>query len=324
MNLTGEQLIECYRTMVLIRQFETLVSQGFARGEVLGFVHLGIGQEAVMAGIATALDPGDWVSSTHREHGLLLARGADVNRALAEIFGRATGYCKGKGGSMHLAVLDKHCTGCNGILGSSQTIINGIGFALKYTDTPNVAMVVFGDGAAQRGEFHEGLNLAALWKLPVIFMCINNQYGFSVPTSCSSAVEDIAARASGYCAPGLVVDGNDLVAVYEAVTEARKHAVSGQGPVLVEAKTTRQHGHLEGDTQFYRTPDELAEIKRRDPITRFEKDLSERGILGRTMVEDIWASVEAQMQAAHEFVVSSPYPSPDEIMTDLEYSEVTA
>ncbi len=324
MALTDTQLIESYRTMVLIRQFESSLADAVARGELPGFVHLGVGQEAVMAGTARALDPEDWVSSTHREHGMLLSRGADVNRALAEIFGKVTGYCKGKGGSMHLAVLDKCCTGCNGILGPSQTIINGIAYSLKYTKSPHIALVMFGDGAAHRGEFHEGMNLAAIWKLPVVFMCVNNQYGISMPSKLSSSVEDIAARAAGYGMPGLVVDGNDIMAVYEAVTEARKHAVSGEGPVLIEAKTARQRGHFEGDPQTYKTPEEIDEVKRRDPITRFKKELIEKGALDEAKAAAIWSDVEAQLQAAYQFVAESPYPSADEIFTDLVYAEVAA
>lgn len=175
MELTNEKLIEMYRTMVVIRKFEASLAEAVAAGVLPGFVHLGIGQEGVMAGVAYALDPGDWVSSTHREHGMLIARGADLGRARAEIFGKITGYCKGKCGSMHLAVFDKHCTGCNGILGPSQTINNGIAFALKYNQTNNLSVVMFGDGAAHRGEFHESMNLAAIWKLPAIFFCVNNR-----------------------------------------------------------------------------------------------------------------------------------------------------
>jgi TPP-dependent pyruvate/acetoin dehydrogenase alpha subunit len=260
MELSKEQLINMYRTMVTIRQFESSLGEAVAAGVLPGFVHLGIGQEAVMVGVATALEPDDWVSSTHREHGMLIARGAELGRARAEIFGKATGYCKGKGGSMHLAVYEHNCTGCNGILGPSKTINNGIAFALKYNKTNNVALVMFGDGAAHRGEFHESMNLAAIWKLPAIFFCVNNQYAISVPSSYSSSVEDISARATGYGVPGLTVDGNDVMAVYEAVSEAAKRARAGDGPSLIEAKTSRQRGHFEGDPQTYRTKEEMEEV----------------------------------------------------------------
>jgi acetoin:2,6-dichlorophenolindophenol oxidoreductase subunit alpha len=324
MKLTNEKLIDMYRTMVIIRKFENSLAEAVAAGVLPGFVHLGVGQEAVMVGIATGLEEGDWVASSHREHGLLLARGAELGRARAEIFGKATGYCKGKGGSMHLAVIDKHCTGCNGILGASQVIINGIAFALKYEKTTNVAAVVFGDGSSERGEFHEALNLAALWKLPTLFCCVNNQYGISVSTKFSCAVEDIAARGIAYGIPGLVVDGNDVMAVVEAVVEASKRGRAGEGPTLLELKTSRHRGHFEGDSQIYRTKEEMEEVYRNDPIKRFEKSLLDRKILTPEMVAEIEASTDADLQAAIQFTDESPYPAFEEAMTDLFYEEVAA
>jgi acetoin:2,6-dichlorophenolindophenol oxidoreductase subunit alpha len=324
MNLTNEKLNEMYRMMVLIRKFETSLHEAVASGTLPGFVHLGVGQEAVMVGIAAGLEPDDWVASSHREHGLLLARGADVGRARAEIYGKATGYCKGKGGSMHLAALDKHCTGCNGILGASQVIVNGLAFALKYNKTKNVAAVVFGDGSAERGEFHEGMNLASVWKLPTLFLCVNNGYGISVSTKFSAAVEDIAARGVAYGVPGLVVDGNDPIAVYEAVSEAAKRARSGAGPSLVELKTARQFGHFEGDPQVYKTAEEKEETLRNDPIPRFEKTLLDKKILTKEKVAELRASAEADLQAAIKFTDESPYPSFEEAFTDLFYTEVPA
>lgn len=324
MELTNENLIEMYRMMVLIRKFESSLAEAVAAGNLPGFVHLGIGQEAAMVGIAYGLEADDWVASSHREHGLLLARGADVGRARAELFGKITGYCKGKGGSMHLAVIDKHCTGCNGILGASQVIVNGISFALKYNKTKNVAAVVFGDGSAERGEFHEGMNLAAVWKLPTLYCCINNGYGISVSTKFSAAVEDIAARGVAYGVPGLVVDGNDPIAVYEAVFEAAKRGRSGAGPSLIEIKTTRQRGHFEGDPQVYKTEEEKEEILRNDPIPRFEKTLLDKKILTKEMVAELWASAEAELQAAIKFADDSPYTPIEEAMTDLYYTEVPA
>ena len=324
MELTEERLIEMYRTMIVIRKFEASLAEAVAAGVLPGFVHLGIGQEAVMAGVANALEPDDWVSSTHREHGMLIARGADLGRCRAEIFGKATGYCKGKGGSMHLAVIDKHCTGCNGILGPSQTIANGIAFALKYNGTKNVSVVMFGDGAAERGEFHEAMNLASIWKLPTIFCCVNNQYGISLSSKLSSAVEDIAARGVGYGIPGLVVDGNDVMAVHEALSEAAKRARAGEGPSLIELKTARQRGHFEGDPEPYRSPEEKEEVLRADPIKRFEADLLDKKILKKDQVDGVWASAEADLQAAIRFADDSPYPKFEEAMTDLLYTEVVA
>lgn len=324
MELTEAKLIEMYRTMVVIRKFESSLAEAVAAGVLPGFVHLGVGQEGVMAGVAYALDPDDWVSSSHREHGMLISRGADVGRCRAEIFGKATGYCKGKGGSMHLAVIDKHCTGCNGILGPSQTIANGIAFALKYNKTQNVSVVMFGDGAAERGEFHESMNMASIWKLPTIFCCVNNQYGISLSSKISSAVEDIAARGVGYGIPGLVVDGNDVMAVHETVSEAAKRARAGEGPTLIELKTARQRGHFEGDPEVYRTPEEKEEVLRNDPIKRFETTLIDKKIATRQKVEELWASAEADLQAAIRFADESPYPSFEEAMSDVWYTEVAA
>jgi len=324
MELTKDQLIEMYYNMVVIRKFESSLHEAVAAGTLPGFVHLGVGQEAVMTGIARALDDGDWVASSHREHGLLISRGADLGRCRAEIYGKATGYCKGKGGSIHLAAYDKHCTGCNGILGASQAIINGLAYALKFNKTNNVAVVVFGDGSSERGEFHESMNLASLWKLPTIYCCVNNGYGISVSTKFSAAVEDIAARGVSYGIPGLVVDGNDLMAVMEAVNEAAKRARAGDGPSLIELKTARQLGHFEGDPQVYKTAEEKEETMRRDPIPRYGQLLLDRKVLTQQQVEEIWAKAEAALQAAIKFTDESPYPDFSEAMTDLFYEEVAA
>lgn len=323
MDITKEKLKEMYRMMVLIRKFENSLADAVAAG-LPGFVHLGVGQEAVMVGIATALEADDWVASSHREHGMLLARGGDAGRCRAEVFGKVGGYCKGKGGSMHLAVFDKHCTGCNGILGASQVIVNGLSYVLKTSGTKNVAAVVFGDGSSERGDFHEALNLAALWKLPTLFCCVNNNYGISVSTKFSCAVEDIAARGASYGIPGLVVDGNDPMAVVEAVFEAAKRARAGEGPSLIEIKTARQRGHFEGDPQVYKTEEEKAEILRKDPIPRFEKSLIDKKIATKEEIAELQASAEAELQAAIKFTDESPYPGPEEIYTDLFYEEVAA
>jgi acetoin:2,6-dichlorophenolindophenol oxidoreductase subunit alpha len=292
-----------------------------AAGELPGFVALGIGQEAVMVGIIASLEPGDWISSSHRDNGMLIARGADLGKVRAEYFGRATGYCKGKGGPWHLAVYEHGCIGCNGILGPSQTINNGIAFALKYNGTRNVSLVTFGDGAAQLGEFHEAMNLAAIWNLPAIFFCANNEYGISVASSYSSSVRDISARAASYGVPGVTIDGNDVLAVYEAVSEAVKRARAGDGPMLIEAKTTRLRGHVEGDEQTYRSQEEIEAAMRKDPLKRFEADLVAQDVLDANRVNAIWAEVAAEIQAAEKFVEESPYPPPEEALTDLFYEE---
>ncbi|MBF0530230.1 MAG: thiamine pyrophosphate-dependent dehydrogenase E1 component subunit alpha, partial [Deltaproteobacteria bacterium] len=249
MELPKEKLLQMYKTMKAIRGFEESLAAAVASGNLPGFVHLGVGQEAVHVGICAGLKDSDWIASSHRDHGIILARGADIKRMRAEIFGKGTGYCKGKGGSMHLAALDKHAIGCNGILGPSQTINVGIALALKKKNQGDISVVVFGDGAAHRGEFHESLNLASCWKLPALAICVNNHFAISVSTDDACSVEDIAARAAGYGIPGLVVDGNDGMAVYEAVSETAKSLRAGKGPALIELKTSRWRGHFEGDPQ---------------------------------------------------------------------------
>jgi pyruvate dehydrogenase E1 component alpha subunit len=321
MQLSQQKLLEMYKRMVTIREFEQSLSEAVTGGKLPGFVHLGIGQEAVHVGVAYALRSTDWVSSTHRDHGMLIARGADIKRMRAEIFGKATGYCKGKGGSMHLAVYDKCAPGCNGILGPSQTINNGIALALKKRGQGDIAVVLFGDGAAHRGEFHEALNLAACWKLPALAICVNNQYAISVCFDDACAIEDIAARSTGYGIPGLVVDGNDVMAVYEAVTETAKSIREGKGPALLELKTRRFKGHFEGDPQSYKTSDEVAEEMKHDPIPTFAKQLLEQEITTENALKAIADEVKKELQAAIAFAEQSDYPPLEEIYTDLFYTE---
>ena len=321
MELPKEKLLAMYKTMVAIRGFEESLAEAVTAGTLPGFVHLGVGQEAVHVGVCTALRDTDWISSTHRDHGMILARGADIKRMRAEIFGKGTGYCKGKGGSMHLAAFDKRAPGCNGILGPSQTINNGIALALKKEGQGNIAAVVFGDGAAHRGEFHEALNFAACWKLPSLAICVNNHYAISVCFDDACSVDDIAARASSYGMPGLVVDGNDVMAVYEAVTETAKPIREGKGPAMIELKTSRWRGHFEGDPQPYRTPEQLEADKQKDPIHRFATQLLDQGLAAAEELEALKAEAARELQAAIEFADQSDYPGPEEMFTDLFYEE---
>ncbi len=321
MQLPKEKLLEMYQKMFKIRIFEESLAEGVTAGTLPGFVHLGVGQEAVMVGVASALRATDWISGTHREHGLMIARDADMNRMRAEIYGKVTGYCKGKGGSMHLAVFDKCAPGCNGILGPNQTINNGIALALKKKGEGNIAVVMFGDGASHRGDFHEALNLASCWKLPSLAICVNNEYGISGCVDEVCSVEDISARSIGYGIPGLTVDGNDVMAVYEAVTETAKSIREGKGPVLLELKTTRYRGHFEGDPQAYRTPEELEGLKKRDAIVRFGKELVEQGIATEKELEELRDQAQIALQEAIDFEEKSEYPPMEEIFTDLYYEE---
>jgi len=321
MELEKEKLLEMYKKMVAIREFEESLARAVNDGTLPGFVHLGVGQEAVMVGVASPLRPTDWISGTHREHGIMIARDADMKRMRAEIFGKVTGYCKGKGGSMHLAVYDKCAPGCNGILGPSQTINNGIALALKRRGQGDIAVVLFGDGAAHRGEFHEALNLAGIWKLPSLAICVNNQYGISGCVDDVCSVEDISARAAGYGMPGLTVDGCDVMAVYEAVEETAKSIRAGKGPALIELKTTRWRGHFEGDPQHYRTPEELEGIKKRDPIKRFADQLLDQGMATEEELQALRDEADKELREAIEFADKSDYPSLEEIYTDLLYEE---
>jgi pyruvate dehydrogenase E1 component alpha subunit len=321
MELPKSKLLEIYKKMVAIREFEESLSEAVNDGTLPGFVHLGVGQEAVMVGVASALRPTDWISATHREHGIMIARDADMRFMRAEIFGKSTGYCKGKGGSMHLAVYDKRALGCNGILGPSQTINNGIALALKKEGKGDIAVVMFGDGASHRGEFHEALNLAAIWKLPAMAICVNNQYGISGCVDDVCAVEDISARAVGYGIPGLTADGCDVMAVHEAVEETAKSIRAGKGPALIELKTCRWKGHFEGDPQLYRTPEEMEEAKKRDPIERFASQLKEQGLATDGELQALCAEVKQELHEAIEFTDKSDYPPLEEIYTDLYYAE---
>lgn len=321
MELPKEKLLEMYKTMTAIRGFEESLAAAVSGGTLPGFVHLGVGQEAVHVGICSALRPSDWISSSHRDHGIILARGADIKRMRAEIFGKVDGYCKGKGGSMHLAALDKNATGCNGILGPSQTINLGIALALKKKGQGDIAVVVFGDGAAHRGEFHEALNLAACWKLPSLAICVNNHYAISVCFDDACSVDDIAARAAGYGMPGLVVDGNDVMAVHEAVSETAKSIRAGKGPALIELKTSRWRGHFEGDPQPYRTAEQLTSDKKKDPIARFAKQLMEQGLASEAKLKALEKQAEKELEEAIAFADKSPYPGLEEMYTNLSYEE---
>jgi pyruvate dehydrogenase E1 component alpha subunit len=321
MDLSKEKLLEMYKKMVAIREFEESLAEAVKGGTLPGFVHLGVGQEAVMVGIASALRTTDWVSATHREHGMMIARDAEMGPMRAEIFGKATGYCKGKGGSMHLAVYEKRAPGCNGILGPSQTINNGIALALKKQGEGDIAAVMFGDGAAHRGEFHEALNLAAIWKLPSLFICVNNRYGISGCVDDVCSVEDISARAAGYGMPGLTADGCDVMAVYEAVTETVKSIRAGKGPALMELKTCRWRPHFEGDPEVYRDAEEIEEVRKRDCIKRFAEQLLDQGLATEDDLKALQDQVHKEVQEAIEFADKSDYPRPEEIFTDMFYEE---
>jgi pyruvate dehydrogenase E1 component alpha subunit len=317
MNLTNEQLIAMYKNIVKIRMFEERVAELFAEDKIPGFVHLYIGEEAVATGVCANLRDTDYITSTHRGHGHLISKGGDVKLMMAELFGKKTGYCKGKGGSMHIADIELGILGANGIVGGGPPLAAGAALAAQYQGRDDVAICFFGDGAANQGTTHEAMNLASCWKLPVVFVNENNLYGISSCTINSMCVADVADRAAAYDMPGMVVDGNDVIAVYEAAFEAIKRARDGEGPSLIECKTYRHRGHFEGDPCVYRDEDELAEWKAKDPLTRFEKKLMETGLLDADKVQEIKNATAWELGQAVKFAEESPFPEPSEVTEDV-------
>jgi TPP-dependent pyruvate/acetoin dehydrogenase alpha subunit len=273
MGIEASKLIWMYTTMVRIRAFEERVAREFAAGKIPGFVHLYSGEEAIATGVCAALQPHDYITSTHRGHGHLIAKGGKTDRTMAELFGRKTGYNKGKGGSMHIADMDLGILGANGIVGAGLALAGGPALAAQIRETDQVTACFFGDGASNRGTVHEGMNLAAIWKLPVIYVVENNQWAQSSNVSETVKLGNIAERASAYGIPGVTVDGNDVLAVYEAANEAVKRARNGEGPSVVEGKTYRYHGHYEGDPCNYFPDGEIEKWKKKDPIPRLSCEI---------------------------------------------------
>lgn len=313
-----EKQVDMYRTMVRIRGFETNVERLFAEGHIPGFVHLYIGEEAVATGVCAALRDDDYITSTHRGHGHCVAKGGNLREMFAEIYGKKTGYCKGKGGSMHICAVEKGILGANGIVGGGLTLANGAGFSAQYRGTNQVTACFFGDGATNNATFHEGINLAATWTLPVVFVCENNQFGMSVPQKAHQRVVDISTRAQAYGIPGVTVDGNDVTAVFETATEAVNRARKNKGPTLIECKTYRHKGHFQGDPDIYRDKKEVKKwITERDPITKYRRFLIESKICSEDDLEVIDREVEAEIADAIRFAEESPFPAPEETLEDV-------
>jgi pyruvate dehydrogenase E1 component alpha subunit len=285
-------------TMWEIRRFEEAVDDLFARGLMHGTMHLSIGQEAVATGACLALTREDLITSTHRGHGHCIAKGAKLDRMMAELLAKETGYCRGRGGSMHIADVDTGNLGANGIVGGGIPIAAGAALAQKLRNTSNVAVSFFGDGATNEGAFHEGLNLAAVWALPAVFICENNGYGMSMSSSLSMAVPRVSDRAAAYGMPGVTVDGNDVQAVFDAVSEAVARARAGQGPTLIEAITYRYKGHSKSDQNLYRTREEIDTWRAKDPIGRFEAAALEHGTLTQDDIEAVRAQARDGIRAA--------------------------
>jgi len=312
-----EKLIDMYRTMVRIRTFEERVRKEFRAGNIPGFAHLYTGEEAVATGACANLGPDDYITSTHRGHGHLIAKGGKTDRMMAELYGKKTGYNKGKGGSMHIADVDIGTLGANGIVGAGITIAGGAALSAKLRGTDQVTVCFFGDGAVNTSRFHEGVNLAACLNLPIVYVIENNLYAESTPISYSCRLNNLADRACAYGIPGKTVDGNDVVAVYEAVGEAIARARKGRGPTLVECKIYRWRGHFVGDPQDYLSNGELDEWMKKDPIPRFRKKLIEMGVLTEKDVDKIGREVNGEIEKAVKFAEESPFPDPDETLEDV-------
>jgi acetoin:2,6-dichlorophenolindophenol oxidoreductase subunit alpha len=324
--LSDDILRELHRQMVRIRIYEETLQQVYlegkspafdiAAGPVPGEMHLAAGQEPVAAGVCAHLRPSDAVTGPHRPHHIALAHGVDMKKMTAEIFGKETGLGRGKGGHMHLFEAEP-AFGCSGIIAEGIPTAVGHALAFKKQGRDDVAVSFFGEGAANQGAFHESLNLAALWKLPVVFVCEDNAWAISVPKDKSTAVANNADRGAAYGIPGVLVDDNDPVAVYEAAGEAVARARRGGGPSLIEVKTDRKFGHFEGDPQVYRTQAEFEQLEARDAVHRFEQQLVEAGTLDDSAVRGVWETARAEVDEAIEFARSSPYPSPESALEDV-------
>ena len=316
---SSKDLVDLLRRMWLIRAFEEKVSALYAQRQILGLLHLGIGQEAVAVGACSLLRRDDYVFGGHRSHGHALAKGADVNRLMAEIAGRATGYCGGKGGSMHIVAVDAGFMTATGVVGGTIPLALGAALAAKERKQRQVAVVFFGDGAGQAGPFHESLNIASLWRLPVIFVCENNGYAEFTPLSAHTNVDRLARHAKTYGIKNSTVDGNDLLAVRAVMSQALAQARAGKGPVFIECLTHRMRGHYEGDPAKYRELAQLAEWKKKDPIARFTRVVKSKKAITDGELETIEREARDVVEQAAVFVLSSA--SPDEIEVD---TQVTA
>lgn len=308
-----------YENMNRIRCFEMKAVSLFEANKLRGSVHLYVGEEAVAATVCSHLSDSDYIASTHRGHGHCIAKGAALDRAMAELMGKATGYCKGRSGSMHIADFSKGNLGANAIVGGGIPIAVGAALAAKMQNQKKVSVSFFGDGASNEGTFHESLNLASVWKLPVIFVCENNLYGISVPSWQSTSVKDISVRAAAYDMPGITVDGNDVEAIDEAFRTAYERAIAGEGPTLIECKTYRWLGHWTGDPQPYRTREEVASWKEKCPIKRYRNKLIEQGLFTAEELHEIERSAQAEADAAAEFALNSPEPDPATLLDDVFY-----
>jgi len=317
MEIPKDKLLLMYERMLKIRHFEDRVKDLFASGELPGFVHLYLGEEAVAVGVCANLNDDDYITSTHRGHGHIIAKGGEMSCMMAELYAKSTGYNKGKGGSMHIAWPKLGILGANGILAAGIGIATGAALSSKLRKSGQVTACFFGDGASNEGNFHECLNIAGAFNLPIVYVCENNLYAVGTRQADVRRIEDIADRAMGYGMPGVVVDGNDVVAMYEATREAVARARAGDGPTLIEAKTYRWRTHFEGEPDTYRPPEEVEAWLKREPIAPYRKLLIERGVVSEAEASAIEKSVIAELDEAVEFARQSPEPEPETAMADL-------
>ena len=317
-DLSPEKLWDMYMKMLYTRKFEEKVAYFFSRGMVHGTTHLCIGQEASAVGAIAALEDSDWITATHRGHGHTIGKGLELKPMMAELLGKSTGYCRGKGGSMHIADFSVGMLGANGVVGGGYTLATGAALATKMQGKESVSVVFFGDGASNRGTFHEAANMAAAWGLPVIFVCENNQYASTTPYRTTTSVADIADRSSGYGMPGVIVDGNDVFAVYEAAGKLIERARKGEGPALLECKTYRVKGHFVGDPERYRSREEVQKVcDSNDPLDRFRCAVSEKGLLPEKELDEIMARSRQEVEDAVSYAQNEPEPEPSELFSDV-------
>ncbi|WP_461207522.1 thiamine pyrophosphate-dependent dehydrogenase E1 component subunit alpha [Clostridium sp. DL1XJH146] len=317
MNISKDTFIEMYTKMNQARAFEQKVSWFFSRGMVHGTTHLSIGEEASGVASCMAIEKDDLVSLTHRGHSQVIGNGIDINKMMAELLGKATGYCRGKGGSMHIADIENGNLGANGVVGGGFSIASGAALTQQYKKTGNIVLCFFGDGASNEGNFHESLNMASVWKLPIIFFCENNLYGMSNPIGKHMNIENIADRASSYGMPGYIVDGNNAIEVYEKVKKAADYVRSGKGPVLIEAKTYRWLGHSKSDACAYRTKEELEEWKTKCPINFLKNYLIENEIATEEELDTIEKEAKETIEKAVEYATNCENPSLDTLLEDV-------
>lgn len=324
-SLGADDRLDLLRTMRRIREFESEIQERFADDELPGFVHLYIGEEAIATGVCHALDEDDYITSTHRGHGHCIAMGLDTKKMAAELYGRETGYCNGKGGSMHIADVDAGMLGANGIVAGGVPAASGAALSAQMRDTDQVAVAFFGDGALSQGAFHETFNLAAIWDLPIVGVIENNQYGEMTGLDAhhpADSLDDLTVYGEPYGVTRERVDGMDVEAVYETASAAIERARNGDGPSIIECVAYRFEGHHEGDSEFYRDEDELAEWREKDPVRTYPEKLIDEGVLGEDEYDELEADVEREIQSAIEFARDSPFPEPEAAYEGLYGEEV--